>query len=423
VAEVLPFRPKKILVSFLIVAGAWRAGAGATAADLPPLRASQPPLFSADVAVTMDTLAHPGVTVTITLPYAELSWAKTPGGYAAGAGFTVELDPGNSDRLYGGAWEKRLLILSYDATHSSRNNLIVSRSFDVPPGRYRVRVRVRDVSSEQESTAEDQLVLQDLARVPVGFADMQLGVVDSTGAFTAVPTRTFGFDSDHIAARVMAFDRRPGSWPRQAALHYRILDDQSEVQFQGDTSVTMTQGTQSLVVRPTRSELFIGEYTLELERIEGKSRWRTSRSFEIEESGPPRGRAWNELLEALAYIAPSEEVDAMRNLPPDQQSEAWDRFWRRRDPTPDTPRNEFMVEFFRRLRYAEQHFQGFGVGWRSDMGRIYIKFGPPDQVEQHSSTASTPAEEIWYFNQPYRRFEFLDREGFGRYVLIGQTGE
>jgi len=409
--------------ALLLLTGPWVLAASAMAADLPPLRSTQPPLFSADVAVTMDSLAHPSVTVTVTLPYAELSWERAPGGYAAGAGFSVELDPEKSDRLYGGSWERRLLIAAYDATHSSRNNLIVSRSYDVPPGRYHVRVHVRDVSTDQESNAEDQLVLEDLAKVPVGFADMQLGVLDSAGAFTPVPTRTFGFESDRIAARVLAFDRRPGAWPRQAALHYRVLDDQGEVQLQGDTAVALTQGTQTLIVRPTRSELFIGQYALELERIEGKTRWRTSRSFEIEESGPPRGKDWNQILEALTYIAPPEEVDAMRNLPPDKQAEAWDRFWRRRDPTPDTPRNEYMVEFFRRLRYAEQHFQGFGVGWRSDMGRIYIKYGPPDQVEQRAASASTPTEEIWYYNQPYHRFVFIDREGFGRFTLAQQTIE
>jgi GWxTD domain-containing protein len=94
------------------------------------------------------------------------------------------------------------------------------------------------------------------------------------------------------------------------------------------------------------------------------------------------------------------------------------RFWERRDPTPETSRNEAMIEFFRRVRYAEQHFQGMGPGWRSDMGRIYIKFGPPDQVESRAASTQSPQLEIWYYNQPYRQFIFADREGFGRYTLV-----
>jgi hypothetical protein len=57
------------------------------------------------------------------------------------------------------------------------------------------------------------------------------------------------------------------------------------------------------------------------------------------------------------------------------------------------------------------------------MGRIFIKFGPPDQVESRPGNAQTPQLEIWYYNRPYRQYVFADREGFGRYVLVSPTGE
>jgi len=371
----------------------------------------------------MDSLTHASVSVTLTVPYAELSWNRVPGGYAAGAAFTVELDPPQRERLYGASWEKRLLLRSYDDTHGSRNNMIVQRYFAVPPGRYRVRVHVRDVSTDNVSEAEDVLIVEDLARMPVGFADLQLGVVDSSAAFTAVPTRSFGYNSADLAARVVTFDRRPGAWPRLASIHWRTLDEIGNPHQQGDTTITLSQPTQPIVVRTAKSDLFIGDYTLEVERVEGKSRWRTSRTFEVEESGPPHGKDYTQMLEALSYIAAAGEVDTLRSVVPSRQAEAWESFWRRRDPTPDTPRNEFEVEFFRRLRYASQHFQGFGAGWRSDMGRIYVRYGPPDQVENHPATATTLADEVWTYNQPYRRFVFLDRDGFGRFTLAQPSFE
>ena len=394
--EVRPTQRLSLASLLALTAGFLFAPLAARALDSAPLRSQQAPYFSADVGVTLDTLSHSSVSVTLTVPYGELSWNRVAGGYAAGAGFSVELEPARRDRLYGGSWEKRLLIQSYDATHSSRNNLTVQRSFDVPPGRYRVRVRVRDVSSERESDAEDVLVVEDLARLPVGFADFQLGVVDSAGAFTPVPTRVFGYNSADLGARLVTFDRRPGPWPRNATLHWRTLDELGTPEQQGDTTVSLGQTTQSITLHASKSELFIGDYTLEIERVEGKSRWRTSRSLEVEESGPPHGREFTQMLEALGYVSPPEEVDALRNLPAEKQADAWERFWRRRDPTPDTPRNEFQIEFFRRLRYAAQHFQGFGAGWRSDMGRIYIRYGAPDQVEQHPASASTAAAEVWF---------------------------
>jgi GWxTD domain-containing protein len=170
-------------------------------------------------------------------------------------------------------------------------------------------------------------------------------------------------------------------------------------------------------VRPTGGELFLGGYVFEVELAEGKSHWRVERSFDVDESGPPRGKEFDRMLEPLSYIASPQEMDWLRSLPPAQQAQGWEEFWRRRDPTPDTQRNEVQLEFFRRVRYAEHHFQGFGPGWRSDMGRIYIKFGPPDQIENRPQTSTDPQLEIWYYNQPYRRFVFADSEGFGRYLL------
>jgi dihydrodipicolinate synthase/N-acetylneuraminate lyase len=57
------------------------------------------------------------------------------------------------------------------------------------------------------------------------------------------------------------------------------------------------------------------------------------------------------------------------------------------------------------------------------MGRIYIKYGQPDQIENRAATASSATIEVWYYNRPYRRFVFVDRDGFGRFVLTGPSDE
>ena len=419
----LPPRSRLSVRALLPVLLATAFASSAAGDDLPVLRSTQAPFFTADVAVLVDTTARAQVSVTVTVPYSELNWRKLDGGFAGGVGFTVELDPDRHDRLYGDAWEKRLLLDSYAATASSRHDLVVTRAFPVPPGRYHVRVQVRDVNSDMQSDAEDRLVVEDMGRIPVGFADLQLGVLDSTGAFTVVPTRSFGYNASDIAARAVMFDRRPGAWPRRYRFHWRIADDQGGAMAQGDTLMALEHSAEPVLVKPGRPELFIGSYLFDVEMIEGKARWKTSRSFDVEESGPPKGKEFDQILEALSYIAEPQEVEGMRNRTPDQQAVLWDRFWKRRDPTPDTPRNEFQIEFFRRMRYADEHFSGFGPGWRSDMGRIYIRYGPPDQVEQRASTTQSPALELWYYNQPYRRFVFADREGFGRFTLISPTLE
>lgn len=390
----------------------------ARAEDFPPLRSAQPPLFSADVGTSVDSAARGQVEFTVTVPYAELSWNRAGEGYAAGAGFAVTLEPHKKGRVWGDAWEQRVRVETHAATQNGGYHVIVRRAFGVPPGRYDVRVRVRDVSSDQESVASGTITVPDFSRQPVGLSDLQLGATDSTGAFVPIPTRVYGFNAERLAARVGIVDRRAGEWPRRYPFRWRIRDEQAGEVAAGDTLIEQARAGEPAIVRVHDTGLFLGGYVLEVEVAEGASRWRVQRSFEVEESGPPRGRDYDQLLEALSYIADSREVDGMRHLPPERQTVAWGEFWRRRDPTPETERNEAELEFFRRLRYASQHFQGFGPGWRSDMGRIYLRHGAPDQIEQRPASTQSPQLEVWYYNQPYRRFVFADREGFGRFSLL-----
>src|SRR5262249_13714728 len=147
--------------------------------------------------------------------------------------------------------EKRLLVADYASTVSHRNQVVEAREFDVPPGRYSVRVEVRDVRSLMSSEVRDRLEVRDLSRVPVGFADLELGLVDSSGMFTAFPSRQFGFNSAGLGVRAVLVDRRPGPWPRTYHYHWRVLDETGANAAQGDTTVGVERPAQAVVLRPT----------------------------------------------------------------------------------------------------------------------------------------------------------------------------
>ncbi|HEX5631625.1 MAG TPA: hypothetical protein VFX50_00285, partial [Gemmatimonadales bacterium] len=319
----ISFLRRPTLAVFTALGLVWWSAPAARAAesDRPVLRAYQPPYFTADLSVTVDSTTRARVRVTISVPYSELAWEKDGGGgYTAGAGFMVELTPNRGPRrLYGDSWERRVRVADHATSVSYRNLLVVTREFEVPPANYDVRVAVHDVRAREVSEVSDQFQVRDLSKVPVGFADLVLGVLAPGGEFTPVPSRVFGTESGELGVRAVVMDRRDGPWPRQYRYHWRIVDESGGNEGQGDTTVTVTRSAEPVLLRPRSRDLFLGTYTLELELREGKTQWRTARAFEIEESGPPRGRDYEEILEALSYIAPSSEVDAMRGLKPEEQ--------------------------------------------------------------------------------------------------------
>jgi len=400
----------------------------APALELPPLRSDGPPHFTADLAISLDRDQRPALSVSLTVPWQGLEWIRFDGPagtprFGAGVEFMVAFEARRESEQRGDAWERRLAVAGYAETRAPNAVLVEKRTFALPPGRYRVRIGVRDLNSGARSTVQEKLTVPDFERLPVGFADLELGVVDSGGSFRPVPTRRFGVEVAAMGARASLFDRREGPWPRRYPLQYRIRGEDGEVVVSGGQEILLAASGESVILRPPAPELFLGSYVFEVELVEGKSRWRVERAFEVDESGPPRGREFTRMLEPLAYIVSPEEMDWLRALPPGQQAQGWEEIWRRRDPTPDTPRNEMQLEFFRRVRHAERHFQGYGPGWRSDMGRIYIKLGPPDQIESRPPSLNAPQIEIWYYHQPYRRLVFGDREGLGRYALLNPAAE
>jgi GWxTD domain-containing protein len=132
-------------------------------------------------------------------------------------------------------------------------------------------------------------------------------------------------------------------------------------------------------------------------------------------------RKW--LNEDVAYIITDEERAAFKRLNTDEEREQFiEQFWLRRDPTPDSQENEFKEEHYRRIAYANERFASGIPGWKADRGRIYIAFGPPDEIESHPSggTYERPFEEGGGTTStfPFEKWRYRWIEGIGSDIII-----
>jgi len=129
------------------------------------------------------------------------------------------------------------------------------------------------------------------------------------------------------------------------------------------------------------------------------------------------------LNEDVAYIITDEEKKSFRRLQNDDEREQFiEQFWLRRDPTPDTEENEYKEEHYRRIAYANEHFASGIPGWKTDRGRIYIVYGPPDEIESHASggTYERPIEEGGgeTSTYPFEKWRYRYIEGIGNNVEL-----
>lgn len=132
-------------------------------------------------------------------------------------------------------------------------------------------------------------------------------------------------------------------------------------------------------------------------------------------------RKW--LNEDVAYIITDEERKAFKNMSTDEEREQFiEQFWLRRDPTPDSQENEYKEEHYRRIAYANERYASGIPGWKTDRGRIYITFGPPDEIESRPSggTYERPWEEGGGTTStfPFEKWRYRWIEGVGTDVMI-----
>ncbi len=143
-----------------------------------------------------------------------------------------------------------------------------------------------------------------------------------------------------------------------------------------------------------------------------------------------------------SLLVTESEAKVFKTLQTDEERENFiEIIWRRRDPDPDTAENEFREEFYERIAYANANFSSGKPGWKTDRGRIYIRWGKPDSIESRPSGGSydrpgyegggsttTYPFETWFYRHLDNvgdgiEVEFVDPSGTGEYRIARSPDE
>jgi len=137
------------------------------------------------------------------------------------------------------------------------------------------------------------------------------------------------------------------------------------------------------------------------------------RLYHLERSLSP---TYADFLSKVQYIMTREERKIFLELPDSEKDQFVNDFWERRNPDPGSESNAFKMEYYDRVRNAENLFRGEGrPGYLTDRGRIFILFGPPSERQTYPVDASGYCREVWY----YGGFPviFIDEHCQGQFIL------
>ena len=290
---------------------------------------------------------------------------------------TVTLQDSTDNEVASKQWTGFVVAQNFDQTNSTFLSHSTEGFLDVPPGRYRFKVGLKDVETRRVGYLEGEIGLRSFSG-ELMFSDVvfQDSVLVAAGEADSSQSQLYAYFEIYNAPESDSLE-----------IEFQILDSENDVK-QGGTLYTKSQG------RVTRQSIKIDARGIS----DGQHRIRltartSSDSLQVEqpiacdcpEPTPFEGDL-EAAIEVLQYIAKKDELKQLKAAADEEtRLKLFNAFWQKRDPTPGTRDNEYKQEFYRRVSFANQKFQVGKPGWRSDMGRVFIMLGPPDYIDRPNS--------------------------------------
>ena len=124
----------------------------------------------------------------------------------------------------------------------------------------------------------------------------------------------------------------------------------------------------------------------------------------------------DELVGVMKYVLPYSEYKKLKQKGDSEKLDAINKYWKKKDPTPETDENELLNELNERVKFSNKNFSILMHGWRSDRGRIYIIYGEPQVVDESYQDNRGYNFQKWVYANG-KEFLFIDRTMSGDYTL------
>jgi GWxTD domain-containing protein len=404
------------------------------------------------------------------------------GGFVADVEVVVEIYQ-NSDRVDTRVFRKKHYVSSYESSQQKTEDLTGGLWFNLPPGDYRYRFEVNDRNTEttrrrerpreheitvpapDERTVHPVILARSVDTTAAGRLvephNLSGDFVFGTRAHAVVPVTIPAVSgaediSVHYILRRLSGETVRSSVDRRESGRYRPElsavasengSDEGSIVRQDSLSTTELLPVDRITVADSTGTDLVFRMAPEGQRstrgalvLDLKGRRLTNDTYvlEIRWTGPEGGTKshttrfaahWRDMpislydldvaIDHLSYIADEKAVDHIED---GNREERFREFWKKRDPTPETPFNELMAEYYQRIDYAADEFRTGRIpapdGLQSARARIYIVNGPPASKERTNPERGI-VRETWTYEDG-RRYVFEASSGFDTFRLVDE---
>lgn len=335
-------------------------------------------------------------------------------------------------------WRDTLRVFSYDETESKDLYTQGYLTFFARPGKYEAAISLLDTYDKTAHKIDLSVEIKDFASQPLIsnpiFADKVAGIRDfnyypfilgSNSAFTTANSHilipisyynefdmfNFSIESQSgtgglFSSESMMYSGRAELTPSDGLViskdhkngHYFLNITRKTIDYSNLKFGILSINLPDLSMVP-------GKYLLKI--YKDGSRDTNKISFEVIWDDMPLSlRDLDYAIESLFYLLTDDEFREMKRGSNEEKRTKFVNFWKSKDPTPNTPFNEALSQYYKRIDYAFFNFQNIQTrdGSKTDKGKIYILFGPPESVKKELKNGKS--HDVWYYPRIGKIFYF-----------------
>lgn len=354
----------------------------------------------------LDERDNPYVSVSAEIVYGSLVYRTID--EETFATITIETRINEKEGTFSETTRDQLQVTSDDpGNYMNQEVFNYNKEIDVEPGSYEIEVTVTDNSSGKTVVRNTDTLIPDPENPVTNLTSIRLsGKINGTGqGFIPIttydaPSRLDSLKLDFqvtnndmddpltIEARLLRFEADTTPARRLSYNNYST----SSIQYQGievrdpeeiDNNVRVLEQAGSVLIEFKYELLQRGNYRFEVETTnqEGETIYR-ARDFAIKGKNYPSVASSREMAAPLIYLMDEDKHEEMMKIQdPDSLKEAVDRFWLSNVGSQSRAKSVINL-YYQRVEQANKQFSNFKEGWKTDMGMIYILFGPPWYVDR-----------------------------------------
>jgi len=359
------------------------------------------------------------------IPYESLQFLKNDDRFTAGYETSISIRDDNGNQLDRKTFQSEVNVDSYIKTVNRSSREIVMAEFLVKDGKYSVVGELIDQDTRTRGVVKKEVDLNGLLNELCIYPPFIIGEYPGMWGFdeNEIPVTTR--DINHEIKEFPLF-LSGKVYPGDFSISIIAKNANDEVFWEEELELSSNNQTFSeriiIDTKPEENLTMNVSVTLVQQKRSGEDVYTIDDAKEINLRIRKPGLSFyinnvNEALDQMRYIVTDEEYKLLKKTKRKEREKLFYQFWDDRDPTPGTITNELMDQYYYRVRYTNDKFAAFQPGWKTDMGMIYILFGPPDDMQRSFGQNSRNTYEIWYYYSINRNFSFYDENGFGDFKL------